>query len=145
MTVRLDIDAEGELSDWEFMLSTIRPVAEIQPDHLVALANRKPKARTVPAALKGIKDRLPRLETLQFCARSLQERDRRHGVIQLDLSLPQIDELGDLIWADPSGRRQRWCDAINPNDPIPGCSLFFELRTPPGLFMPRRSSCQAWS
>ena len=53
MTVRLDIDAEGELTDWEFMLSTIRPVAEIQPDHLVALANRKPKARTVPAALKG--------------------------------------------------------------------------------------------
>ena len=117
VTVRLDIDAEGELTDWEFMLSTIRPVAEIQPDHLVALANRKTKARTVPAALKGIKDQLPQLETLLFCAQSLQERDRRHGVIQLDLSLPQIDELGDLIWADPSGRRQRWCDAINPTDP----------------------------
>ena len=117
VSVRLDIDADGELVDWEFMLSTVQPGAEVNPSHLEALANRKPKSRTVPAALKGIKDQLPQLETLQFCARTLQDRDRRQGMIQLDLSLPQIDELGDLIWADPSGRRQRWYDAINPVDP----------------------------
>ena len=117
VTVRLDVDGAGEITDWEFILSTIRPVAEINAKHLEVLSNRKPKSRTVPVALKGIKDQLPQLETLQFCARSLQERDQRHGMIQLDLSLPQLEELGDLIWADPSGRRQRWCDVINPVDP----------------------------
>ncbi|MGB1621147.1 MAG: RNB domain-containing ribonuclease [Synechococcus sp.] len=117
VSVRLDLDADGELVDWEFMLSTIQPVAEINSAHLEALANRKPKSRTVPAALKAMKDHLPQLETLQFCARTLQERDRRNGVIQLDLGLPPIDELGDLIWTDPSGRRQRWFDAIHPIDP----------------------------
>ena len=117
VSVRLDIDGDGEITEWEFMLSSIRPAAEINANQLEALANRKPKSRTVPAALKGIKDQLPQLETLQFCARSLQERDHRHGMIQLDLGLPQLEELGDLIWTDPTGRRQRWCDAINPVDP----------------------------
>ena len=75
LTVRLDVSAKGELMDWEFMLSTIRPVAEIQQNHLIALADRKPKARTVPAALKPLKDHLNQLESVLFCADCLMEQD----------------------------------------------------------------------
>ena len=68
ISVRLDVSANGELSDWEFMLSTVRPVAEVSANQLVALAERKPKARSVPTALKPIKDQLGQLETLRFCS-----------------------------------------------------------------------------
>ena len=43
VTVRLDIATNGELTDWEFQLSTIRPVAEVTAQHLTALAARKRK------------------------------------------------------------------------------------------------------
>ena len=53
ITVRLDVSAEGELTDWEFMLSTIRPVASVDGQQLQALAERKPKSRSVPGSAEG--------------------------------------------------------------------------------------------
>ena len=117
ISVRLDISADGEVSDWEFMLSSVRPVADVSADQLVALAERKPKARSIPAALKPIKDQLGQLETLRFCSTLLLEQERSSGAVQLDLCPPQLEALGDLCSADPSGLRHRWVDAFNPVDP----------------------------
>ena len=117
VSVRMDISAEGDLTDWEFMLSTIEPAASIQPSHLKAVAERKPKARTVPAVLKPIKDQLSQIETILFCARCLTDGEKRRGSIQLNLKPPSLDALGDLIWSDPSGLRHRWLDEIDVADP----------------------------
>ncbi|AII49457.1 organic colvent ABC transporter permease [Synechococcus sp. KORDI-52] len=117
VTVRLDIAANGELIDWEFMLSSVRPVADVSADQLIALAERKPKARSIPTALKPIKDQLGQLETLRFCSTLLLEHERSSGAVQLDLCPPQLEALGDLRSADPSGLRHRWVDAFNPVDP----------------------------
>ncbi|MCB4398889.1 RNB domain-containing ribonuclease [Synechococcus sp. MU1625] len=117
ISVRLDIGANGELCDWEFMLSTVRPTAEVSADQLIALAERKPKARSIPAALKPIKDQLAQLETLRFCSTLLLDYERSLGAVQLDLRPPQLEALGDLRSADPSGLRHRWVDAFNPEDP----------------------------
>ena len=117
VTVRLDVDAEGEISDWQFMLSTIRPRATVNALQLKALSERKPRARTVPAALKPIKDHLSQLETLVFSAGSLCSRERKDGSVQLDLQPPSLPALGDLRWADPSGLRHRWVDEMDPTDP----------------------------
>ena len=117
ISVRLDVAANGELSDWSFMLSSIRPIATIGPEQLKALAARKPKARTIPAALTSIKDQLGQLETLLFCARCLLENEQRQGAIQLNLHTPEIDALGDLTWVDPAGLRHRWNDALDVTDP----------------------------
>ena len=117
ISVRLDVTANGELSDWSFTLSSIRPIATIGPAQLKALAARKPKARTIPAALKSIKDQLGQLETLLFCARCLLESEQRQGAIQLELQTPEIDALGDLIWVDPTGLRHRWFDVLDATDP----------------------------
>ena len=117
ISVRLDIAANGEVSDWEFMLSSVRPVAAVSTDQLIALAERKPKARSIPAVLKPIKDQLGQLETLRFCSSLLLEHERSCGAVQLDLRPPQLEALGDLRSADPSGLRHRWIDAFNPVDP----------------------------
>ena len=117
VSVRLDISGDGDLTDWEFMLSTIQPVVSIQPDHLKAVAERKPKARTVPAVLKPIKDQLSQIETLLFCARCLTEAERRHGAFQLNLKPASLEALVDLVWSDPSGLRQRWLDVTDVADP----------------------------
>ena len=117
ISVRLDIAADGALSDWEFMLSSVRPVAEVNAEQLTALAERKPKARSIPAALKPIKDQLGQLETLRFCSTLLLDHERSGGSVQLDLRPPQLEALGDLRSADPSGLRHRWVDAFNPVDP----------------------------
>ena len=117
ITVRLDIDADGNLADWEFMLSTIRPVADISAIQLRALAERKPKSRSIPAALKSIKDQLGQLETLLFCADCLMAKERADGSVALDLRPPQMEALGDLRWADPSGQAHRWVDVIDRTDP----------------------------
>ena len=117
ISVRLDIAASGEVSDWEFMLSSVRPIADVSADQLIALAERKPKARSIPAVLKPIKDQLGQLETLRFCSTLLLEHERSSGAVQLDLCPPQLEALGDLRCADPSGLRHRWVDAFNPADP----------------------------
>ena len=93
LTVRLDVSANGELTDWEFLLSTIRPVAEIQRSHLSALADRKPKARTIPAALKPLKDHLNQLESVLFCANCLMEQEQAAGAVVLDLPAPNTSML----------------------------------------------------
>lgn len=117
ISLRLDIDADGEIGEWEFQLSSITPVATVTADALAALAARKPKARTVPAALKPIKDQLGQLETLLFCARSLHQQFCRNGGIELDLPVPALDSLGDLRFAKPDACRHQWLAPLNEDDP----------------------------
>ncbi len=50
VSLRLDLGPDGEWRDWEFCLSRISPVAEVQADALQALESRKPKSRAIPAA-----------------------------------------------------------------------------------------------
>ena len=117
VSVALDITADGELTQWHFSLSTIKPVAEIGPKTLLALNNRKPKARTIPAALKSVKDHLAQIETLIFCARTLQSRELANGSVILDLPTPEIESLGDLSWSDPDSYRNQWYQPLNEADP----------------------------
>ena len=49
VSLRLDIDSDGEWRDWDFCLSRIRPVARVNADALHALQSRKPKSRAVSA------------------------------------------------------------------------------------------------
>ena len=54
LTVRLDIDADGNLTDWEFMLSTIRPMAGSASPSSAPWQGTSP-SRAASAALKSIK------------------------------------------------------------------------------------------
>ncbi|MDP7999468.1 MAG: RNB domain-containing ribonuclease [Synechococcus sp. SP1 MAG] len=117
VTARIDVSQEGELTDWEFCLSTVKPVASVGVAQLKALDERKPKSRSIPAALKEIKEHLNQLEMLRFCESCLRKHEQAQGFVQLDLCPPQLDTLGDLRWADPIGLRHRWIDAPVSSDP----------------------------
>ena len=117
ISLRVDVAADGQLGEWEFQLSTVRPVATVTSDAMAALTARKPKARTVPAALKPLKDHLGQLETLLFCARTLQQGFHQAGAIELDLPNPQIASLGDLRHARPDACRHQWLAPLRDEDP----------------------------
>ena len=117
VSLRLDIGSDGEWRNWEFCLSRIRPVAEVNADALHALESRKPKSRAVPVALKSIKEQIGQLETLIFCATKLQEAERREGRIELDLRRAQADDLGDLNNVSPDGDGQSWSTPLNTSCP----------------------------
>ena len=127
VSLRVDFDAEGEARDWEFCLTQIRPVAEVKSEALVALAGRKPRSRAIPAALKSIKDQIGQLETLIFCAKALHAAELRHGQIELDLPIPDLESLGDLRASEPDGGNRQWIEPLREEDPFSLLAVFLRV------------------
>ena len=124
VSLRVDLDAEGEARDWEFCLTQIRPVAEVTSEALAALAGRKPRSRAIPAALKSIKDHIGQLETLIFCAKALHAAELRQGQIELDLPTPGLETLGDLRATEPDGGNRQWIEPLREEDPFSILAVF---------------------
>jgi len=114
LSVVLELNTAGELEHYRFCRSTIKVDAVADAKALQALAERKPKSRTTPAALKGLKDQLPVLEQLISLALVLRQQRLDSGSIDLDLSMPAIDGLGDLAIPEPDESRQGWLVHLDP-------------------------------
>ncbi len=117
ISVCINIDSQGNLIGWEFVLGKIKPVAQIGKNHMVALSNKKPKSRTTPAQLKPIKDYLNVLETIVYTAKLLTQRDLEQGLIELDLPFPNIENMCDILCENPSSDLYPWKLPLNTNDP----------------------------
>ncbi|WP_320667687.1 RNB domain-containing ribonuclease [Prochlorococcus sp. MIT 1307] len=117
ITIELDITAQGEINDWEFYLSEIRPVAIINKLHLESLQSRKPKSRATPVALKSIKDHLVQLQTTIFCAKLILNDEKNRGLIELDLPSPEIGNLEELSNQNPESEIEQWKLPFNECDP----------------------------
>ena len=124
VSVCIDIDSEGEVLDWEFCLTQICPVGEVNCEMLSALAGRKPRSRAIPTALKPIKDQIGQLETLLFCAKALHAAELRRGQTELDLLEPDLDSLGDLRATEPCGGNRQWIEPLREEDPFSILSVF---------------------
>lgn len=74
ITLELDIDKDGNYTNWNFYLSKIKPKALITREHLTTLNKRKPRSRTIPQKLKSIKDSISQLETLLFACQLLKNK-----------------------------------------------------------------------
>ncbi len=96
ISLRMDINKEGTVTGWEFALSKIKPIAKVNQEHLVSLAERKPRSRVIPTKLKDIKSYLSQLKSLIECSKILHSKETSAGFIELDLPSPKIDEIGDL-------------------------------------------------
>ena len=108
LSVALDLTDQGELEHYRFCLTQICPDATVDQDALEALAHRKPKARTTPAALKPLKAQITVLEQLVKVTTVLRERRLQAGSIDLNLPMPPLERLGDLLEPPPDGSRQGW-------------------------------------
>ncbi len=117
VSVALEISADGELINWEFMLSKIKPVAIVTPDILTAIVNRKPTARNLPALLKPYKEYIDQIKTLIFGVTLISDNEKKQGFIELDLPVGKLDILDDLNWNDPDWISDQWTTPIDYEDP----------------------------
>ncbi len=117
ISIVIDISSKGVVTDWNFSLSIIKPVALITKEHLAALEARKPKSRTIPTCLKPIKDYLPKLQTLLSCASLLHCVDVEKGLIELDISVFSDQDNSDLAQIYPSAYYDQWHPPYNVSDP----------------------------
>ena len=108
VSVALELDGDGALEHFRFCRSQIKPVASVDGAALEALAERKPKSRTTPAALKPLKDHLPQLEALVALSAQLRGRRLAAGSLDLNLPLPAIESLGDLVTGTPDAAQDGW-------------------------------------
>ncbi len=118
VSVALDLDASGALEHYRFCLSLIKPDAALTMEAMAALAERKPKARTLPAALKPLKDHLPLIEQLVAITSLVRQIRQASGAIDLDLPVPPLPSLADLMVPPPDAPAQGWLVALAPDHPI---------------------------
>ena len=117
LTVELEISSTGVVKDWDFYTSEIKPVAEIGTEQLRALASRKPKSRAIPIPLRPIKEHIIQLQTIIFCASKIIENEKDRGLIELDLPIPELDNLTEFIHEYPESAFDQWKLPLNQNDP----------------------------
>ncbi len=116
ISLSLDINNNGEVSDWCFQYSKIKPKALITNDHLLSLAKRKPTSKTVPVKLKGIKDYISQLQTLLFASDTIYKNEIDSNSIPLNVNSATTNNLGDLDYEDPSTTLYKWIQPLNSLD-----------------------------
>jgi ribonuclease R len=117
VSVAMELDSEGKLEGYRFCRSQIRPVASADLPALIALAERKPKSRTVPATLKPLKNQLDLLSGLITVSTLLRQQRLANGSIELDLAMPPMESLGDLLTPAPTPGLQGWLEQLPAHHP----------------------------
>ena len=115
ISLMIDINSEGEITDWKFSLALIKPVKVITEKQLKAISNRKSSSRSIPIALKPIKDSLDLIYTIIHSSKLINEKQQ--SPIKLDQHLPNLERLSELQKAFPSRDFHGWrktCDFCDP-------------------------------
>ncbi len=102
----IDINAEGNISNWKFVLSIIKPVKIVTPKHLIAINNRKATSKTVPIVLKNIKENLEVIYTIIYSAKLINNNNNIS--IKLDEHIPNLERLSELQKTFPSRDFHGW-------------------------------------
>ncbi len=117
ISVQLEIDKDGVVEDWNFVLSYVKPVAQIGPAHLKAISTRKPRSRLIPTALKPVKEQLNQIQTAILCATQLHDHAKKEGLLELELPHPNISQLQDHLYQNPISQMDQWSLPLNLEDP----------------------------
>jgi len=110
----IDINSEGNVTDWKFILSIIKPVKVITPKHLKAINNRKSTSKSVPIALKAIKENLEVVYTLLHSAKQINNINNKS--IKLDENIPNLERLSELQKTFPSRDFHGWSKTYDSSD-----------------------------
>ncbi len=102
----IDINSDGNITDWEFTTSIISPVKIITPKHLKAINNRKLTSKSIPIALKPVKDNLEVIYTIIHSAKLINTNNITS--IKLDEQIPNLERLSELKKAFPGRDFHGW-------------------------------------
>ncbi len=106
ITLLIDINSEGNITDWNFTKSIIKPVNIITPKHLNTINNRKPTSKSIPIALKNIKDDLEVIYTIIHSSKLINNSN--NVSIKLDEYIPNLERLSELQKAYPGRDFHGW-------------------------------------
>ena len=121
----IDINAEGNIIDWKFILSIIKPAKVINPKHLKAINNRKPTSKSIPIAIKPIKDNLEVIYTLIHSAKLINNINNIS--IKLDENIPNLERLYELHKTFPSRDFHGWSKTYDNCDPQSIIDVYIRL------------------
>ncbi len=127
VSICMSINKEGELKSWNFHLTKIKPVAVINPKHLESINKRTQRSRTIPQSLKTIKEYITQIESILYCAKQINECGNKNSTIQLNLPIPKLEQLSEMLWEYPGRSFYGWKNSLNTNDPQSILNLFVDL------------------
>ena len=114
ISLLIDINREGTIIDWKFVLSIIKPVKIITPKHLKAINNRKATSKSVPIILKPIKDNLEVIYTIIRVANLINNSNEVS--IKLDEHIPNLERLSELQKTFPGRDFHGWSKTYDSYD-----------------------------
>ena len=125
ISLMVDINSEGIVTDWKFSLSIIKPIKLITTNHLKSINNRKPTSKSIPIALKSVKDNLQVIYTIINSSKLINQN--YNGCIKLDQHIPNLERLSELQKAFPSRDFNGWTKSFDSYDPQSIIDVFIRL------------------
>ncbi len=125
ISLMIDINSKGVVTDWKFSLSLIRPIHIITPTHLKTINKRKATSKSIPIALKSVKDSLEVLYTIINSSKLINQCN--DGCIKLDQHIPNLERLCELQKAFPSRDFYGWSKSFDCFDPQSIIDIYVRL------------------
>ena len=125
ISLLIDINGEGDVINWKFSLSIIKPVKLITSDHLKAINKRKSTSKSIPIALKSIKDNLEVIYTILHSANIINSFHNR--TIKLEQQIPDLERLSELQKTFPGRDFNGWSKSFDIVDPQSILDVYIRL------------------
>ena len=106
ISLMIDVNSDGSISDWKFSTTIIKPVNVITPKHLKTINNRKATSKSIPIALKNIKDDLEVIYTIIHTSKIINSKENLS--IELDEHIPNLERLSELQKSFPGRDFHGW-------------------------------------
>ena len=115
ISLMVDINNQGKVTNWKFSLSIIKPIKIIKPNHLKAINKRKSTSKSIPIALKPVKDSLEEIYNIINSSRLINHN--HNGSIKLDQQIPNLERVKELQPTFPSRDFHGWARSLDTDDP----------------------------
>ena len=106
ITLIIDLNSDGNITDWKFTTSIIKPVKIITSKHLKSINNRKATSKSIPISLKTIKDNLEVIYAIINSSQLININNKLS--IKLDEQIPNLERLSELQKAFPGRDFHGW-------------------------------------
>ncbi len=127
ITIIFDLNSEGNILDWSFSLSKIKPTNIITTKHIEAINKRKRTTKSIPIVIKPIKDSLEIIYTLIHTSKIINDKEINNDSIQLESGIPQLERLSDIQKVYPSRDFHGWSKVHDINDPQSILNVFISI------------------